>query len=62
MSFSCASSDSNECRAVCNHHIVYWNGLGRQLGGAEQVPKEELVSGLELVTKENMPQEAITSS
>ena len=28
---------------------------------AEQVPKEELVSGLELVTEENMPQLALTS-
>ena len=27
-----------------------------------QVPKEELVSGVELVTEENMPQQALTSS
>ena len=29
---------------------------------AEQVPKNEVFSNLELVTKQNMPQQALTSS
>ena len=50
------------CRTIRNHHIVYGNGFGAQVRWAVQVPKEEVGRGPELVAKENMPQQALTSS